>query len=329
MRLLNDIRSNLDKKENTCLVFLDFSKAFDTLSHRMLLDKLHYFGFSTLAIKFFQDYLRDRSACVSLSKQFCIEKSEYLSVRTGVPQGSILGPLLFSIYVSDLNSCVRHSRLQQFADDSQLHINFATDNMLRSQTGLNSDLNRIVSYSRDHNLVLNASKSGYMLLCNNTLVRDYISSSVEVCIRSDPLPLVKEAKCLGVTIDDALTFKTHINNRMKCAYIRLRKLYRLRKFLPPKTKYFLCNTLVLSLFDYADVVYNDAITSQVAHSIQKVQNSCMRFAYNIPYRHHITPYLNSSCILNMKYRRKYHLYNFIYNVIRTGQPIYLSRNFAA
>lgn len=79
--------------------------------------------------------------------------------------------------------------------------------------------------------------------------------------------------------------------------------------------------------DYADVVYNDSLTAKLSYAVQKVQNSCMRFSFNIPFRNHITPYLNDNSILNMKNRRKHHMYTFVYRILKNGEPPYLRKLF--
>ena len=107
--------------------------------------------------------------------------------------------------------------------------------------------------------------------------------------------------------------------------MRLKKLYHLRKFLPAKTKYYLCNSLILFLFDYWAVV--SSVTQKNAHLIQKIQNSCMRFSFNIPFRSHITPYLNNNKILNMEGKRKCHMFTFIYKIVKYQKPAYLHNYF--
>ena len=325
---LNNIRSNDDKKESTCLTLLDFSKAFDTISHNMLLAKLHYFGFSANSIAFFKNFLTDRLCCVAVKKNnYNIDKSIFLPVTNGVPQGSILSPLLFSLYVADMNRCVQYSKIQQYADDSQIYISFTTENLQTSQEMLKSDLNKINQFSLDHNLKLNASKSQALIFNSNKHIREFVSNQYNVKIGDGVVPLVIEAKNLGIIFDTQLSFLPHINTKLRVAYTRLKALYRLKKYLSSKTKYLLCESLIISLFDYGDCVYGDSLTRQVANKIQKLQNRCLRFSFNIPYRSHITPFLNNNSILNMSNRRRYHMYVFVYKIIKTGKPSYLIDTF--
>lgn len=327
VKLINDIRLSQEMKETTCLSLLDFSKAFDTLNHNLLLAKLHYFGLSEQSVNFLRAYLTQRSHCVGIKKDFSLLKSPYTPMTAGVPQGSILGPLLFSLYVADMNDELSHSKLQQYADDSQLYLSFTNENYIISNLQYNIDINRIDKFATDHNLKLNTSKSCVLFFESSKARVTGITKNFKVEINNVLLPVVAEAKNLGIHVDSKLTFNSHIKNKLTNAYCRLKKLNIYKKFLPPFVKYYLCNTLILSLFDYGDIVYDASLSAGLAKSIQKIQNSCMRFSFNIPYRHHITPYLNSNSILSMCNRRKCHMLSFIYKVLKTGKPPYLNSLF--
>ena len=159
VNLINNLRNNDEHKKITCMALLDFSKAFDTIDHNMLIAKLHYFGFSEGSLSFVRSYLTDRFHCVLIKQGDSINKSGYQQLGAGVPQGSILGPLLFSLYVADMMDSLEYSNLQQFADDSQIYMAFSSPQLLVSQEQFNRDMKNIASYSKNHNLKLNASKS--------------------------------------------------------------------------------------------------------------------------------------------------------------------------
>lgn len=327
VKLVNDIRVNMEDKKITCLALLDFSKAFDTINYDMLLAKLHYFGLSENSITFFKNYLSNRLHCVQVRQGNHQLKSNYVSMTCGIPQGSILGPLLFSLYVADMNKEIEFSTLQQYADDSQIYCAFASDNLKQAEENFKTDINNIYKYSMEHNLKLNASKSCIMLLGNNQTILNYLSDNLDICVNNTKIPIVKDARNLGIYFDSNLKFDIHVKNKLKIAYMRLKGLVYFKKHLPQNTKYYLCNSLILSLFDYGDVVYGSSLTQIVARSIQKLQNSCMRFSYNISFRTHITPYLNQFNILSMVNRRKLHMLTFIYRILQTGQPPYLKSLF--
>jgi len=326
VNIINSIRFNEEQKENTCLALLDFSKAFDTVHHKLLVAKLSYFGFSQNSVNFLKSYLANRQCSVSLKNKDnnTTDKSSFIPVTQGVPQGSILSPLLFSLYVADMHKCTVYSTLHQYADDSQLVCSFASDELKRCQEKLNTDLNNIHTFADEHNLKLNSTKSQILVFNPSKINREPINFQAH--INNIPIPVVKEAKNLGIIFDNALTFSAHLQKKTTAAYLRLKQLYKVARFLPSKTKYLLCNSLILSLFDYGDAVYGDSLTLKLQKQIQKVQNSCMRFAYNIPFRQHITPHLNAHNILNMKNRRKYHMYMLIYRIVKNEEPLYLKNH---
>ena len=327
VNLINNLRNNDEHKRITCMALLDFSKAFDTIDHNMLIAKLHYFGFSEGSLSFVRSYLTDRFHCVLIKQGDSINKSGYQQLGAGVPQGSILGPLLFSLYVADMMDSLEYSNLQQFADDSQIYMAFSSPQLLVSQEQFNRDMKNIASYSKNHNLKLNASKSQLIFFGVKKNYLNNIPNNFEVKIDNDVLPVVAEAKCLGMVIDSNLTFQSYIKKKLQIAYMRLKNLYSLKKNMHPRAKYYLCDTLVLSLMDYGDIVYSDSLSTRLSGKIQKLQNSCMRFSYKIPFRNHITPYLNTSNILNMKHRRKYHMFVFVYKILNSGRPPYLKELF--
>ena len=140
-------------------------------------------------------------------------KSSYLSVNTGVPQGSILGPLLFCLYVADMKNEVLNSKLQQFADDSQLYVSFSPSNKQNFQIQLNDDLKNISIFAQDHNLKLNPTKSCVMLLGENKRQIANINENLNIVINQEQVPVVTEAKNLGIYFDTRLTFATHVKSK--------------------------------------------------------------------------------------------------------------------
>lgn len=326
-KILNDIRSNSDKSQNTLLALLDFSKAFDTINHELMLAKLHYFGFSRDSVELCTNYLDARQHCTAIKKHFGVIKSNYVTMGTGVPQGSILSTLFFSIYVADIPECIKHSELEEYADDLQIHIPFSIDNLEQVQEQFNADLKSINMYAKDHNLKLNPQKSNILLFCCNKQNEQATQNKIKIKIDETEVPLVTEAKNLGIIFDTQLNFKSHISKKVQIAYMRLKNLYKYNHSLPSKTKYYLCNSLILSLFDYGDIVYGESLTGEVAHTIQKIQNACIRFSFSIPFRNHITPHLKELSILNMENRRKAHTFTLIHKILKTAQPPYLKQLF--
>ena len=151
------VRSSLDKTEFSAAVFLDFQKAFDTVDHNILLQKLSHYGVRGVALKVFESYLKNRSQCVVINDA----QSNYHEVKHGVPQGSVLGPLMFIIYINDLHNSVCYSTSIHFADDTSLV--FTEKSLKELNRKVNRDLALLVHWLRANKISLNASKTEIIL----------------------------------------------------------------------------------------------------------------------------------------------------------------------
>ena len=159
--LVCHITNAIENKQNTLSVFLDLSKAFDTIDHKILLHKLELYGVRGLALNWFQSYLTDRKQYVLYNNV----QSQTLDITCGVPQGSVLGRLLFLVYVNDIANCLTRSKLISFADDTTVFFSSKCINNLYKN--LNSDLDDLTNWFKANTLALNVNKSNFMLFQPN------------------------------------------------------------------------------------------------------------------------------------------------------------------
>lgn len=308
----NDIIEAYDRGLISVLLLLDFSKAFDTIDHTLLLAKLKYYGFDDGSHALINSYLRGRSQKVCVNGNV----SSGLDILSGVPQGSILGPLLFIIYTADIIKSVTHCKVQAYADDTQLYRHFHIDDLIVNSEYINTELFNIMQISKEHALKLNSSKT--ILLCFSTKNdRKILQKNFNIFIDKIPIPFSDSVRNLGVHLDTDIRYTEHIKNLIKKAYASLKLIYCNRHILNQSLKKQLCESLVLSHFSYCDFLYGPCIKQSDKIRIQKVQNSCCRLIYGLRKFDHISQKMVQTNWLNMSNRRLLHLANFTHKLLNS------------
>lgn len=317
LHVVDDIVSALDKNHVTILILLDYSKAFDSINHQTLLSVLRYTGFGSGSLSLIFQYLFNRSQLVS----FDGTTSAPLPITSGVPQGSILGPLLYSLYTARLPSLLKSCKVHLYADDTQLYFSFPVSDFQCAVEKINDDLSSIHQFARNHSLYLNAKKSKAMLFAPNHLRTSL--PCLDLFIDGDRLEFVHVARNLGVMLDDRLSFDDHVKLLLRRSFSALKLIYRNRHFLTTKTKTLLCDTLVLSQFNFCDVLYGSFLSYRNVKRIQMVQNSCLRFICGIRRRERISHRIKEIGWLDMDARRKLHCACMFHKVVLNKTPAYL------
>lgn len=323
LKIIEDVREAMDNRRVTILTSLDFSKAFNSVDVDILLGKLRVLYFSDSSIAWMESYLRDRLQSVSLNDRF----SSWRIVETGIPQGSVLGPLLFSIYINDVSEAIRYCRYHLYADDLQLYIHASPDSVNDSITKLNSDLKSLTSWSQKFGLILNPQKSQAILLGNQRIVSKFKKSVLPaVVINNIGIPFSASVKTLGVHIDEYLNWATQTKHVCKKVFSILHSLRRMKNFLPFKLKQILVETLIMPQFDYCDVLLSD-LSHDLTQKLQRVHNACVRFICNIRLYDHISPSFNELSWLRLADRRSLHCLSLLYQILHTSTPEYLASRF--
>ena len=214
--LTNTIEAFEGKKKNIC-IFLDFAKAFDTVNHQILLNKLHYYGIRGHSLKWFESYLSNRKQCVNLGKT----NSDIGTITCGVPQGSILGPLLFLLYINDITKCSNILKFFLFADDTCLSYTF--DENSNAELTLNEELEKIADWLITNKLSLNVEKSSYLIFSLKKK-RDKLA----LTIKNEILQEKEHTKYLGIIIDRKLNWNEQLNQIKLRLHKGIGILYRVR-----------------------------------------------------------------------------------------------------
>ena len=319
-RIHNDILLMVDKKENVVLLLLDLSAAFDTINHKLLLKKLKdLYGINGYVLDWLKSYLSNRSFKVVVNKS----SSSSCWLEIGVPQGSILGPLLFIMYTKDLEKIVTKYgfSIHLYADDTQIYFAFDVHSSCPDMKMVNLCFKEIKQWMSSNFLKLNDTKTEFIDI-------GVYESPLSTLILDDKVKIepVLKAKNLGFIFDHQFNLNDQINTVSQSCYLSLRDLRRIGAKLSRKLKIQLVHSNVLSTIDYCNSAYG-ALSEANLQKLQKIQNNAVRFIFGIYGKdkwNPISPYLKELHFLPVRYRIKYKIVLLVFKCINNSAPSYLS-----
>ncbi|RLU21552.1 hypothetical protein DMN91_005925 [Ooceraea biroi] len=324
--VLDDIRWAVDKRMVTVSVFFDFFKAFDCVSHRLLIEKLRKLNFSCSALRWLCSYLDNR--CQAVRDPSGQRSSSFINVDIGVPQGSVLGPLLFLLFVSDLGPVLRHVKFNFYADDLMIYIHCDPFHLVEAIRDLNEDIDNIWRWAVANGLRLNPSKTKAIILGTSRFINAIHGGNVpKIVVGGEVIPYLDSVVYLGLTITNNLYWEKHVNVMVGRIHATLYRLKLFKEVLPQCARKSLVAALILPLFDYCCSAICD-VTGEQNVRLQRAMNASVRFIFQCRLDAHITPLIRSLKWLKVDERRKYFMGSLLHSVILTGKPCTLFKEFA-
>ena len=318
LHVTEKIYENLNNKQTTIAAFIDFSKCFDTLNRDILIRKLHAYGIRGTPLALISSYLSNRLQAVKINSMI----SSFNSINIGVPQGSVLGPLLFLIYVNELPFISELFKVVLFADDTTLL--FENQNSAILSELCNRGLRTFHDWCCANRLSINISKTNLILFSNiysRNVFPDIFLNNVKVNFASS-------VRFLGVEIDEKLKFKKHINIISSKVAKSTGILFKLRQYLPLRTLISVYRSLVETHLNYCTLIFGNAYDTHI-HSLEVAQRKCIRIVAKQQLQAHTNRFFSEFKLLKFKDIYKWNLGIYMYkhrNSFETNNNLHGTRS---
>lgn len=315
INMIDKVTEAVDKKIECVGVFLDLSKAFDTIDHDILLQKLNLLGVRGVVNNWFGSYLSNRQQFVEISHK----RSTLMRISCGVPQGSILGPLLFILYVNDLVNATKDCNVIMFADDTNLF--FSSKNLTDLEKTINRELQNICLWFNLNKLSLNVKKTNFILFGHSKRKKP-----MNICINDFKIDRTDKTKFLGVIINQTLTWSDHITVVTHKVNKSIGIISRLSKTLPSPVLVSLYQSLVAPYYDYCNIAWAINNSVLLVH-LYKTQKRAVRIITNSSFNSHTKPLFIKLNVLPIMSLNRLRVGCFMFRALHSLLPNYFNSMF--
>ena len=318
LKVASDMLKSFDEGKVGLMAFLDLSSAFDCVEHSTLIRRLHLsYGLSDTCLKWFRCFLEGREMAVSH-----ISTTSFKPVLSGVPQGSVLGPILFSLYVSDIVPLAHaHSlSVHLFADDIIIYGSACTSSMSSLSSSISQCFDEVGQWLKSNGLLLNSDKSNVMW-CSS--LRRRLTVFPPVILDNSPVSPVNKVKYLGVVLDSNFTFHDNINLTTRSCFSLLRRIRSIRNCLTTSMLSNLINSLVFSRLDYCISIHS-GLPANALWKLQRVLHASARLLHGIGRSEHISAVIRDQGWLPIPQRIDLRLACLTFKCLNDSAPDYLS-----
>lgn len=316
--LSSDLFLNLNLNNITCCLFLDYSKAFDSVNHNLLIEKLARYRFTD--VDWFRSYLSDRSQCVRIGNGF----SPFKKISFGVPQGSVLGPTLFNLFINDITNLDLNSKILLYADDVVLYV--SGNNLAIILSKMQDDINRIHSWSVRNRLSVSVPKTKTLLVGRKQKLNS-LSPPARLKLGGKKLDWVESFCYLGFTIDNTVSFNPAIEMMHRKAAYKLRTFYLIRRNLTNFGSLTMAKSMILPYLDYGSC-FISACQDFAIQRLQRLQNRVLKCALGVNRFFGTRELHKLAGVLTIRDRIRYNQLSLIHHQILNNSSLFPLKRFS-
>ena len=318
VRVQNDVICAVGQRKAVLLVLLDMSAAFDTVNHQLLIKTLQQLGIRGTMLHWFSTYLIGRLQRIKVNGV----TSQPKILDCGVPQGSVLGPILFTIYTASLGQLLRQLDVQYhfYADDSQLWVIFKPPELDTAIGQMEKCIVSVQKWMLSHQLKMNDDKTEFLVISSKSIARGIGSPSLH--IGDHQVDATSSARNIGVTMDSKASMDAHVLSVCKSSFIHIRNLIRIKKFVDSSSLECLVHAFITTKLDYCNSLLCGA-PSTLINKLQRIQNIVARIITGHGRCEHITPVLKALHWLPVQQRIKFKTLVLVYKAVNNLAPVYL------